>query len=86
MDSQSIRTYPLRPDTSTRRQPRGNVAEEDGFLVDEMDQRSVQAQWGRYKGKRADDATATQAIEGYLTRIENQLFDLPAPQGARRAW
>jgi hypothetical protein len=37
-------------------------------------------QWGAYKGKRADDAAATQAIEGLQTLIEDSLFRQP---GAR---
>lgn len=38
---------------------------------------TMNEKWGRYKRSRADDAMATQALEGYMSQIENHLFNAP---------
>lgn len=54
-----------------------------GAARGESTDQSVGAQWGHYKGQRADDASATQAIEGLQTQIENHLFNQPLRKDRR---
>jgi hypothetical protein len=94
LEDAAARTYPLRASTSVRRQrSKGDSVEHQygagggGYSARGVDQqRSVDSQWASYKDKRGDDADATQAIDGYLTKIENQVFDIPAVAGQRKAW